>query len=431
MLLSRLSLWLDELIDLVGTQTHNIHAVIEYAASNPGGAPIWYLTQALATGVMGFSAFSARLPACIASICSCWGLAVLARRVGARWPALYVAAFAMLPLQFRYALEGRPYSEALCLSIWATVMFLRLLGRPTLLNGLLYCLVVALGLYTQPYSVFVAAAQVIWALANPRVAARGRLLALGAVSLASAGFAPWLVYAAQLWPASPAPGVYATFRPRVLVLVLRECLGGGYPISVPVILAVVAGVRSEALRSSTRALFLLMILLPVGCALGADYFFGYFVAIRQVIFILPSMVLLAGAGVEYIAAKLGGPTATAVALLILTTSVVYDVHWFTRPREDWKTATAMLRQSVNSGACALLVPERTAQIFVFFDPGLLHRLYGEWSDLSRCSQVAVAVMPSDLPESAAIAKLLADRGFRQSQVLFAGEPTVRLFSRRE
>ena len=107
-LLSRLSLWLDELIDLLGTQTHNLHAVIKYAASNPGGAPIWYVTQALVTGAMGFSTFSARLPACIASICSCWGLAVLAQRIGARCPALYVAAFAMLPLQLRYALEGRP-----------------------------------------------------------------------------------------------------------------------------------------------------------------------------------------------------------------------------------------------------------------------------------------------------------------------------------
>ncbi|HXM44293.1 MAG TPA: glycosyltransferase family 39 protein [Bryobacteraceae bacterium] len=398
---------------------------------NPGGAPIWYLTQALAIRVMGFSPLSARLPAWIASIASCWGLALLARRAGARWPALYLAVFALFPLQLRYALEGRPYSEALCFSIWATIVFLRLLERPKLIHGLLYCLLVALGLYTQPYSIFVPVAQAIWALANPRVPVRARLLALAAVSVAGAVFVPWFVYARQNWPSDLAPGVRTTLQPRILLLVLRECLGGGYPLSVPAILAVIAGTRSQVLRPPTKAMLVLMILLPIGGALWVDYLFGYFVAIRQMIFILPGIALLAGGGVEYIAAKLGGSIEAAFALLILTTSLVYDVRWLMRPREDWKTATTALRRSVDSGACALLAPERTAQIFLFFDPGLLHRLYSEASDFSQCPRVAVAVLPRDLETSTAIARRLSARGFRQSQVIFAGEPAVRLFSRPE
>ena len=288
---------------------------------------------------------------------------------------------------------------------------------------------IALGLYTQPYSVFVAAAQVIWALGNPRVPRKARLLAFGALLVAGAGFLPWLAYARHNWPADVAPGVQATLQPRILLLVLRECAGGGYPLSVPVILAVLLGTRSGAPRSSIRSLLILMIVVPAGLALLVDDLFGYFVATRQVIFILPSVLLLAGCGVEYIAVKRGDFMAAIVALLLLAVSLVYDVRWFTRPREDWKTATTVFRLSIDAGACALLAPERTAQIFLFFDPGLLHHVYGESSDLSQCARVAVAVMPRAPRDSDAVAKRLADGGFRQSQLLFAGEPAVRLFSR--
>jgi len=428
LLLSRLSLWLDELIDLLGTQRQTIFAVIKYAATNRGGTPIWYLTQALATRALGFSAFSARLPSCIASIAACWGMALLAKRIGARWPTLYVAAFALVPLQLRYALEGRPYSEALCLSVWATVVFLRLLERETFLDGLLYSLLIALGLYTQPYLIFVAVAHVAWALANPRVSAKARLFAVGALSVAGASFIPWLLYARQVWPAYPAPIVHTPFEPRVLFLILREYLGGGYWISLPVFAAILAGVRAGMVRSSVKLLLVLMILLPIGSALLVDHLFGYFFAIRQVIFILPSVVLLAGDGIEYIGSKMGGLMATGVALLILITGIVYDVRWFTRPREDWKSATAILRQSVDNGACPLLTPDLNTQVFLFFDPNLEHRLI-DASNISGCSQIAVVEMPSSAEYSATIARRLADAGFRQRRVIFAGEPSVTLVSR--
>ena len=428
LLLSRLSLWLDEIIDLLGTQKHSLLAVTEYAASNRGGTPIWYLTQALATRALGFSAFSARLPSCIASIAACWGFALLAKRIGVRWPALYVAAFALLPLQLRYALEGRPYAEALCLSVWATVVFLRLLERTTFLNGFLYFLLIALGLYTQPYLIFVAAAQVIWALANPRVSAKARLFAVGALSVASVSFIPWLVYARHVWPDYPAARMHIAFQFRVFLLVLRECAGGGYLLSLPVVAAILAGVRAGVVRSSTKLLLVLMILLPIGSTLLVDHLFGYFFAIRQVIFILPSMVLLGGDGIEYVASKMGGLVATGLIFLILTTSIVYDVGWFTRPREDWKAATTILRQSVDSGACALLAPDLNPQIFLFFAPDLLHR-FSDASNISGCTQIAIVDTPSAAPYSATIARQLTDAGLRQRRVIYAGEPTITLVSR--
>jgi hypothetical protein len=256
-------------------------------------------------------------------------------------------------------------------------------------------------------------------------------LALAAVSVALAAFMPWLLYSSRYWPLDVAPGVQTAVHPRVIFMLLRELVGGGYVISIPVILAALAGLRSEALRASTRTLLVMTILLPVGLTLAADYVFGYFVAIRQVIFILPGIVLLACAGIEYLAARSGRWAAIAAAFLILTASLVYDVRWFLRPREDWRAAAAVMRHSVNSGACALLAPERTVQIFLFFDPGLLDHLYSARSDLSQCSGMAISVMPRDPRASDIVAKLLHDRGFRESRVLFAGEPQVTLVGRDE
>jgi uncharacterized membrane protein len=427
-LLPRLSLWLDELIDLLGTQNSTFRSIIEYASTNPGGAPIWYLTQGLATSALGFSAFSARLPACIASVLSCCGLALLARRFGVKSPALCVAVFALFPLQLRYALEGRPYSEALCLSIWATVAFLRLIERPTVVNGLWYCVPIVLGLYTQPFSGFVAAAHAMWALGNNRLPAKSRLLTLGAVLVAAAGFVPWLAYASRNWTGGLPQGTAGILHPRVLLMVLRECLGGGYLLSGVVILLVLPGLRSETMARSTKVLPLLMVLVPIGFALLADSLSGYFVAIRQVIFILPSVALLVCFGVDYIARRARARIAVVVIAVVLAASVAYDVRWFRRPREDWKRAADVLSDSVRGGACALLAPERTAQILLFFHPSLIHHIYSEGSDFSTCQRVAV-VMSHYSPDWNAIVRRLTELGFLRSQVIFSGKPTVTMLSR--
>jgi uncharacterized membrane protein len=428
LLLPRLSLWLDELIDLLGTRGGGFHSIIEYASTNPGGAPIWYLSQGLATGLLGFSTFSARLPACIAGILSCAGLALLARRFGVKSPALCVAVFALFPLQLRYALEGRPYSEALCLSIWATLVFLQLIERPTLLNGVCYCLLIALGLYTQPFSIFVAVAHAAWALPNTHLSAKARLFTLGAILLAGAGFFPWLLYASRNWTDSLAPGTMTVLHPRVLLMLFRECLGGGYLLSGIAILVILPGLRSGTMDRSKKILLLLMVVVPIGFSLLADSLSGYFVAIRQAIFILPSMALLVCIGVEHIARRAGGRIALLAAALLLTASLAYDVRWFNKPREDWQRAADRVNESVHEGSCAVLIPERTAQIFLFFHPSLIHRIYSEEADFSTCPRVAV-VMSHYAKRWPNIASRLAGLGFIRSQVIYSSEPTVTVLSR--
>ena len=129
-LLPVLSLWLDEIMDLMVVRSAGMRELLAGVAVNSGNAPLNYIIQFWTVHVLGYSAFAGRLPEAIFSLASCAGIYVLARRLRLRWPLLAVAVFALFPLQFRYALEARPYSLALALSIWSTVAFFRLLDQP-------------------------------------------------------------------------------------------------------------------------------------------------------------------------------------------------------------------------------------------------------------------------------------------------------------
>src|SRR5690242_9204730 len=155
-LLPVLSLWLDEIYDLIVARMGHLMDVLAYVPRVSGNVPLNYVIQFASVHLLGFSAFTGRLPSAISSVVACAGVFVLAKRMGLRRPLLAAGIFALCPLQLRYALEARPYELALCLSVWATVAFLRVLDRPESASRAgLYGLSVAAGLFTFPYILFV------------------------------------------------------------------------------------------------------------------------------------------------------------------------------------------------------------------------------------------------------------------------------------
>src|SRR5450631_4368477 len=155
-LLPVLSLWLDEIYDLIIARMDRLADVLDYVPHVSGNVPLNYVIQYASVHLLGFSAFTGRLPSAISSVMACAGIFVLARELGLRRPLLATGIFALFPLQLRYALEARPYELALCLSIWATVAFLRVLDRPeSMSRGAFYGLSIAAGLFTFPYMMFV------------------------------------------------------------------------------------------------------------------------------------------------------------------------------------------------------------------------------------------------------------------------------------
>ena len=389
-LLPQLSLWLDEILFLLGIRDASLGDLPAFAARNAGGVPLGYVFSFLSIKLLGYSAFSSRLPSLIFSLASCVGIHFLAERMRIRYTILAVALFSLLPLQFRYAIEARSYSPALCFTIWSTVAFLSLVYKATLWRSLVYGVAVLLGLFTQPYTIFVPAAHLLWALLDPARRKTAGLIAGTALGVAGALFLPWYFYGSPHWRAEIASDVIQShYGFREGLLIFKELVGLGILGSALVLAASYLGLRKSS--REFRSFWLLLIGVPIAGAVSADMALGYFVAIRQMIFVLTPLALLATLGFEQIVFVRPRRWGAALACVLFVACAYMNVRLFLRPREDWRAAARALVEASESGACIRLVPDDSLPIFAFFEPVISTRLCT--SSSPAASQIAVGVSP--------------------------------------
>jgi hypothetical protein len=421
LLLSKLSLWLDELLDLKGIRDYNFRQLIAFVPVNAGGVPLNYLARELSIHVLGYSRFSARLPSAIFSVLACAGVFWLARFLKLRAPLMAVLIFCLLPLQFRYALESRPYSQALAISVGAMVSFLALLRTPTLSRGISYGLLALAGLYTQPYTLFVFLAHLAWLCALKSHPNRRRLLLLSAlpIAVAALAFVPWYLWAAQLWKVSPASSQHYTISPRAILMVLRELVGAGYIGTALILFLAFIGLKSLYMFHD-RLFWSLQVVVPILLALVADIAFNYFLAIRQMIFVVAPLSLLAALGLEALALQ-RRITAAVLGSVLLVTFVFEDIHLFTRPRENWETAAHTLEELSKTGACTMFVPASSVDLYRFFVPQLT-----ESTCLADSRQIAVAIAPQS-PASDGLKSALFENGFTKVRDFNPQGPRIELY----
>ena len=392
-MLSRLSLWLDEILDLIGVRFYDLPRLIEYVPTNSGAVPLGYLAQAASVRALGYSAFSGRLPSAIFSVLGAVGILLLARRFALRWPVLALAAFCLFPLQFRYALEARPYSQALAISVWMTLAFLWLRERPTWTRSFLYWACIVAGLYTHPYSVFVAIAHFAWLLLAPGHLTRKKLLwtSGAALFLAALAFSPWYFYAHRFWRESIETSHFqATVDIKTPLLILRELIGAGYPGALLVLAAACIALAMKFRSRPDRFFWILQLACPVLLALLADEVFGYFVAIRQMIFLLAPLAILFAAGLEVLLNRWPIP-AVVYAALLAGILVYHNTRLFTAPREDWAAPANLLARQARLGSCTLFLPPDSVRLYEFFNPDAGGRACPP--DLATVRSVTVAVSP--------------------------------------
>lgn len=106
------------------------------------------------------------------------------------------------------------------------------------------------------------------------------------------------------------------------------------------------------------------------CVLIADASFNYFLAIRQIIFILPVLAILAGDGLSTIMGA--NPRAALYAFVpVVLVFLGYDFHWLTKPREDWGLAARTI-EATKTGrhACTIYAPAGSISIYEFYKPDL-------------------------------------------------------------
>jgi Dolichyl-phosphate-mannose-protein mannosyltransferase len=349
-------------------------------AINPGGVPLGYLTQHFVIATLGFSASSARLPSILSSVLACIGMAIWGKSLGLRRYETTISAliFAVLPLQFRYALEARPYEQALLFCIALNVSFEALCRRPNWRSSTIYGLIALVGVYTQPFVLMVWLSQLVWALLFLRETSRIRVVRWCAVSggIAVLAFLPWFLFARNQWRAHIASSYYSfNFSWSTVSLLLRE-VTGSYFLTALLGTAIVLGLRDRStLSRGAKALLTANVLIPMTGALCADVTFNYFVAARQFIFILPPLSLLGAVGVTSLVRDrkyLG----LLLFSLLLAAAAIQDIKMFGRRRENWAAAATSISVALGPKACLITAPEEWEPLYAFFEPALNRRQCG-------------------------------------------------------
>lgn len=412
-LLPVLSLWLDEVMTLTAAYKPTMGAMLDYIRLFAGATPLTVLPARWTSQLLGQSAFTARLPSAVASLVACPAVFLLARRMQLKMPVLAVAAFSVFPLQLRYALEARPYALALSLTVWATEVYLRWQDRPGQRSLVwMYAVLIALAVLAQPYAIFVAVAHLFWYAYSqrrmPTAPLCGILLALGLLS-------PWYLYYHDAWTAQMAEENLTTWNWKSVLVLLRELSGSGYAGTALLGAVLVFGVRA---LSVPRRFWLCLGLTPLLILPIANLAFGYFFAIRQVIYIVPVLALLVAS-----AAGFPGRWGKVLVAASLGASLIGDWNWFHKPREDWRAAADAISVELALGGCVVFAGDSTP-LYLLFHPELETRQCRTASD-----RVVVGTIPYGAPSyDAAVAPLFARGLTKRSEQPFDG-PRVEVFTK--
>jgi mannosyltransferase len=394
--------------------------VLAFVPGNAGGVPLGYLVDFWMIRLFGYSVFIVRLPSVLFTVWTCAAVYILAWQANLRAPLLAAVLYAVSPLTMRYALEARPYAQAACWSALSTFVFLSLVRNPTLGKAARYAALVALGLFTQPYSSFVPAAHLIWVvLVKRNMRAAG--FAGAAVVLASLAFLPWYFKAHGAWQGAISSGVRFFVAAKDLLVIPHELMGTGFVGAALTAIAIVVALGWFSWSKEEKLLWALYAAMPLLLVPAADAYFGYFLAARQMIFALvPISILIAGC----MDVRRWGLVLPVMLPMVLLGAMIYeDVRWARRPGEGWQAAAVQLRDA----GCTTFVPAGARTMYVFFEPQL--RVCDE-NTLTTAGTVALALSPDQYESVYAEARQRLGRaGFRKVADLRTADPRIEVYRR--
>ncbi len=412
-----LPLWLDEVLMLVGAAKPTVHELLMWVGFNPGSAPLGSLMERPFIEALGLTRLAARLPSAVFSIFSAVALIGFARDLklfanASHRYTLLLMVYLMLPMQLRYAVEARSYAEALFFTIAGLWCLWRLLEghetreRPRWGLAVTYALLVAAGLYTQPFTAFIQ----VGALGALALSSKRRAVLVAAIALAVGGvlFAPWYLHVREAWRQEiVGSGYTVTALPRSLLVFIREIAGGGYWQSIPLLVA--AGLGWRELQPRVRRFLVGGILAGAGGAMAADAASGYFFATRHALFVIPALVVLASVG---FAGARYRRVSVALAAIFVVASLVRNGGYFRSGTEDWPGAARALLAEARGGACVVVPQPEPEDLYAVFEPELRGHFCNATSASSASGLVGIVAtrysIPARLQQTAAI---LTARGF--------------------
>lgn len=356
-------LWLDEIQQFGNTRNGSLADLMRWAQLNAGASPLPYLLQRVSVDLFGYSSFAARIPAALCSVLSGVVFAAISKTFLDRGRRIAVAMFLILPIQFRYGMEARAYSQGLLFSLVSLWLFLELEDRYSPGLAALYGLSVAASLYSQPLTLFPALAQAACSF-------RKRPATLWWICAAIVSYLPWYLpqRVAQARYALIAPPIaFFSWRQINPLVLLHDAAGGGYACAIPLLALVVWGIRRERLLLYTAAFALAGPILM-------DIVFNYFFAERQLLFAMPALVLLGAQGIERLSETRVRATAWALVAVFIVAAAVKDLRQSTTPRDDLAATADAIVSRLPPGACVMAAPPGQIAFYLFFRPELRDRV---------------------------------------------------------
>jgi hypothetical protein len=148
---------------------------------------------------------------------------------------------------------------------------------------------------------------------------------LAACFTAALLFLPWYLYARGFWADAVIQGGYkSSIGWKTPLMILRELSGGGYLLSAALLCLAAFGYRRTTIPTAGKQLLLLCTIVPLPLVILGNLQFHYFFAIRQLLFIVPPLCVLAAEGLPSFPIR-----PALVATLLALVAVGYDIHWFT------------------------------------------------------------------------------------------------------
>ena len=366
---------------------------MRWVPNNGGGVPLGYLTQRPFVLAGGPFAFWARLPSALFSAASCWVVFALCRALRLpRSTAIFaVGVFMIVPAQFRYATEARPYSEAMCFMLLAMLAIVKWMHLPRLRMISLGLLAMVAGLYTQPYTALALFGLCAWYALSGLQQRNGWRTAVPLAYLCLSGllFLPWFMLAARQWDASIQSSGYPKFHWTFALAqdAFKGISGGSFFCSLSLLLLVALGIRSSA--PEIRGLLLSGAVVTIVGALAADSSLNYFFAARQFLFAVPNLSIIAAVGLT--SALRGNRVLGMVAAgIFLVAAVTNDVTMQLNARENWSAAANLLARVTRDGYCVEMASTGQGPITLYsvFVPSLSSALCDNLPVQSRVALVS-------------------------------------------
>jgi len=199
-------------------------------------------------------------------------------------------------------------------------------------------------------------------------------------------------------------------------MLFREFAGAGYFGSALLLLLCAGALAGSCIDKPMRMLLVLLIASAPVMVLCADAAFGYFVAARQIIWILPAVAILTAAAIEC-HPRVGWGLTALLAIICIRQSIVF----YRSPGENWELAAMALAEQVREGNCLAVAPAEQAPLYEFFQPELRTRP-------CRSGSIVLAITPAatDAQERNALARLVA-AGHKVARVKTVGRTRIVLF----